>query len=51
MSIFYCNRCGCTRDSDWVEVVDDPKNKHELMCLDHQEEDDEKPLATENEGK
>jgi len=40
MSIFYCDRCGRNRDSDYIECVEDPKQSNELMCWHHAEEDE-----------
>lgn len=45
MSMFRCSRCEKYLDSDFVEVVEDPKTGWELMCLIHAEEDAEDEAA------
>lgn len=41
MSMIRCSRCDKYLDSDFHDIVEDPKSGWELMCLIHAEEDAE----------
>ena len=41
MSMIRCSRCDKYLDSDFHDIVEDPKTGWELMCLIHAEEDAE----------
>lgn len=35
MSVMYCNHCHRPIDSDFVDMVEDPRNDRESICADH----------------
>lgn len=41
MSLFICSRCDELKDSDKVDCCEDPKNSTELMCLIHEQDDED----------
>lgn len=43
MSIFFCHRCNKHQDSDHVDCVDDPDLEFELMCAEHEDEEEDQP--------
>ncbi len=40
MSMIICSRCGKRVDTDLIECVPDPKTSFDLMCMDHEEDDE-----------